>query len=239
MSTATAALLAEGVPPMVAAGLAEDAGFAMVGEAPKDGLPLVLLLSEIDPDRLTRALRPPTAACLEFAFGKAGIGPGLGPTLRAGGLYLSLSTTTAYGLGPAHAFAAAVAARTDMSHAACQGLELALHEATVNAMLHGNLEMPPSPRETIEAMTEFYRSVEAHLADSRRAARRVEIAARWSRAAIEVSVRDEGRGFIHTAQPAAADPTAKSGRGLTLIRHLAAGVEFSDGGRRIAMSFAR
>jgi anti-sigma regulatory factor (Ser/Thr protein kinase) len=48
--------------------------------------------------------------------------------------------------------------------------------------------------------------------------------------AVEVEVRDRGRGFVVPESPAMPDPSAEEGRGLFLIRNLAARADVTSSG---------
>lgn len=198
------------------------------------GEPLVVLLGEIDDDRLIAALSQPVAACIEVA---GGVVPDLSG-LVLDGLYMNMSTMTAYGLEPAHHFCEALAARIDLSEKTRQLMELALHEALVNAMVHGNLEIGPIAKDNLEDFIQFCQLIETHLADSRFGPRRVVMYARWGGETLDVVIEDQGKGY----DPSAVDDvdlTKKSGRGLFLIRDIAREVLIEDGGRRLVMRFER
>jgi CheY-like chemotaxis protein/anti-sigma regulatory factor (Ser/Thr protein kinase) len=113
----------------------------------------------------------------------------------------------------------------------------ALHEALVNAMEHGNLELGSELREA--GNYEAYREV----VDKRRTQppyrdRRVRVSARFSRAEAVYVIRDEGRGFDATNLP---DPTVPanlekvSGRGLFLIRTFMDEARFNAAGNEITL----
>jgi len=88
---------------------------------------------------------------------------------------------------------------------------LALEEALVNAIKHGN-KLDPKKKVIVEA--------------------------RVTRDRVEIEVEDEGPGFVRTSVP---DPTAEenlckcSGRGILLIEAYMNSVDWSRGGRRVRM----
>ncbi len=88
---------------------------------------------------------------------------------------------------------------------------LALEEALVNAIKHGN-KLDPKKKVIVEA--------------------------RVSRDRVEIEVEDEGAGFVRTSVP---DPTEEdnlckcSGRGILLIEAYMNSVNWSRGGRRVRM----
>jgi serine/threonine-protein kinase RsbW len=95
------------------------------------------------------------------------------------------------------------------------GVHLAIEEALVNAIRHGNCE---DPRKRVE--------VHCRLADNR----------------IKVEIADEGPGFDSTRVP---DPTdvknlaQPSGRGLLLMRAFMSRVTYEDHGRKVVLEKLR
>jgi CheY-like chemotaxis protein len=115
-------------------------------------------------------------------------------------------------------------------------VSVALREAIVNAMLHGNLGLASSLKETDPT---------AHdkLADERRAQspyreRRVRVTVTETPLDVTYVVSDDGPGFDLDTVPDPTDPAnleRTSGRGLFLIRTFMDDVSHSDGGRTITM----
>ena len=96
---------------------------------------------------------------------------------------------------------------------------VALREAVVNAIYHGNLELTSQLREDDESA--FDRLAEQRLAEGVFAGRRVHVTARETRNDVTYVIRDEGRGFDPTTLPDPTDPAnleRSTGRGLLLIR---------------------
>lgn len=227
----------DGVPAALLDEVARREGCRIVGPADAAGAEqLVVLLGDLDEDRLVRALRPPAMACVEAG---AALKPLLAELSRHG-LMLSLTTATAYRLEAAQAFCDALAARTKADKKLRQAMELALHEAMVNAMVHGNLEIGSLPKDSLDDFVRFCESIETRLGDPRFGDRRVDVRAEWCGDFIELVVQDHGRGYDTTSvlrRPVALDQ--KSGRGLFLIKDLCETVAVADGGRRLAMTFRR
>jgi CheY-like chemotaxis protein/anti-sigma regulatory factor (Ser/Thr protein kinase) len=113
---------------------------------------------------------------------------------------------------------------------------VALSEALLNAMYHGNLEIDSELRDRDE---KSYREV---LGQRRRdlpyATRRVHVNARESPAEARYVIRDEGPGFDPTSLPDPTDPAnleRVSGRGLLLIRTFMDEVRHNDKGNEIVL----
>lgn len=112
-----------------------------------------------------------------------------------------------------------------------------LHEALVNAIEHGNLEVPSELR----ARDDRRHYVE--LVDKRRheppyCHRRVHVFAKFSTAQATYMIRDEGPGFDPSLLPDPTDPRnldSESGRGVLLIRTFMDDVRFNATGNEITM----
>lgn len=113
---------------------------------------------------------------------------------------------------------------------------IALEEALVNALYHGNLEVSSALRqENDQAYHE--------LAEERRQAlpyrdRRIYVDAKFSRYEAAFIVRDEGPGFDRSQVPDPTDPDnlgKSSGRGLLLIQTFMDEVHFNESGNQITM----
>jgi anti-sigma regulatory factor (Ser/Thr protein kinase) len=113
---------------------------------------------------------------------------------------------------------------------------IALEEALLNAIFHGNLELSSDLRQDGEEA--YYR-----LADERRGRapfcdRQVFCSARLSRAEVNVTIRDEGPGFDPSTLPDPTDPANLGrigGRGLLLIRTFMDSVTHNQSGNEITL----
>ena len=155
------------------------------------------------------------------------------------GLYLGLTTRTAYGMEVARLLAAELARRLDLPHERAEAIELAVHEGLVNGLVHGNLGIAAVPRCSLEQFFAYCRQVERALSSEDGGARRIEVTARWDAAAVEVAVRDQGAGYDPQALPACAEGRRTSGRGLGLIAALTHGMTVAERGRKLTMRFPR
>ncbi|MFO0930367.1 MAG: response regulator [Gemmataceae bacterium] len=116
-------------------------------------------------------------------------------------------------------------------------LGVALHEALTNAILHGNLELDSSLRETDEK--EYYRLSLERRTQAPYVDRRVQVVARFTREEMTFRVSDEGKGFDPSSLPDPTDPTnlgKVSGRGLLLIQTFMDRVQHNHRGNEIVMT---
>lgn len=201
----------------------------------RDGSTLALLGGAQGADD-NAAWLPPVAAWIEPTTD-----PDAQPTLtqqteRAGSvdLYINLSTETANDLHLAGRVLTALAARHPLPSERRDDLELALHEAISNALVHGNLEVAGMKELSASELERFSRDLVRQMANPVLAKRRLEVSVTLEPSALAVEVADEGGGF----QPSQTSSNGASGRGLDLIATVADSVELRDGGRRIRMRFA-
>ncbi|WP_247870868.1 ATP-binding protein [Azospirillum sp. TSO5] len=247
--TRFAGLAAPGMPAERLARLAQALGLAPVAE-PAGPAALAVLLTGSDPGRNADELwLPPVAAWIEPPDGSdaAGLVPLL--TEAAGNdLYLNLTTATAHDLQLGGRLLAALNARHRLDGDRRDDLELALHEAVSNALVHGNLGVSGMKELSAQELERFSRDLGDRLADPTLAARRIVIALRIDpaedgpaqdgraqdgRALATVEVTDEGEGFT----PGPRTSSGASGRGLDLIGNIAEELEIANGGRSIRLRF--
>jgi serine/threonine-protein kinase RsbW len=127
----------------------------------------------------------------------------------------ALGIRTAAEVGRAVAAVAAAMAREDYPERDRFGLRLALEEALVNALRHGNRGDP---------------------------SRRVAVRWRVTRDCVLVEVEDEGEGFDAARVPDALAPEnlgRPCGRGLFLMRHYLDGVRYHGRGNRVTLGKRR
>jgi CheY-like chemotaxis protein/anti-sigma regulatory factor (Ser/Thr protein kinase)/anti-anti-sigma regulatory factor len=113
---------------------------------------------------------------------------------------------------------------------------MALREALVNAVIHGNFELPSALRDNDAD------SYQLRLNERRNQSpykdRQVHVTAHESPKQVTYKVRDEGPGFNTSALPDPTDPEnmrKATGRGLFLIRTFLDEVKFNDTGNEITM----
>ncbi len=113
---------------------------------------------------------------------------------------------------------------------------VAVEEAILNAIVHGNLEVSSELRQLDEVA--YDRQILVRRGRSPYLERRVKLTARLSRGEATFEVRDEGRGFDVTRVPDPTDPEhlfRVGGRGLLLMRSFMTTVQFADRGTRVTL----
>lgn len=120
---------------------------------------------------------------------------------------------------------------------------MALDEALVNAMHHGNLEVESELRDAGNHDEDlYYEKVRERQAQEPFSERRVQVKANFNHKSIDVQISDEGPGFDPSLidDPRSAENLTKvSGRGLFLIRTFMDAVTHNDLGNEITMRKVR
>ena len=253
--TRFAGLLALGLPADRRDELAQALGLYPAAEPPclvDRPAPLVALLSGSEagtgPD-LDALWLPPVAAWIEPPAGSDTSGlASLLAEAADNDLYLNLTTATAHDLQLGGRLLTALSARHPLEEDRRDDMELALHEAVSNALVHGNLGVAGMNELSVQELDRFSRELSDRLADPVLAARRIVIALRIDsaedgpvkdgpahdgRVVATVEVTDEGAGF----SPGPRTSSGASGRGLDLIGNIADELEIGNGGRSIRLRF--
>lgn len=113
---------------------------------------------------------------------------------------------------------------------------IAVEEALLNAVYHGNLEVPSSLKWDDE--TEFERLASARRLLSPYRERKVRIRLRCTPDLATIAISDDGPGFDRTTIPDPNDPemmVRPTGRGLVLMQTLTDGMEFNPKGNRVTL----
>lgn len=115
-------------------------------------------------------------------------------------------------------------------------LGVALTEALLNAILHGNLGVSSELRE--EGLSVFFDKVKQRSHERPYCDRRVYVDARWTCQQCEFVIRDEGEGFDVSSLPDPTDPAnlvRESGRGVMLMQMFMSEVHYNDVGNEVRM----
>jgi len=121
-------------------------------------------------------------------------------------------------------------------------LLVALQEALVNAVVHGNLELSSEPKECGDSS--FAEALALRAADPRLSQRIVDILVDYDGQRCRWIVTDEGKGFdveqvfrrLDADEP---DTLLASGRGILLMRSFLDEVRYEEGGRRLILTLQR
>jgi len=120
-----------------------------------------------------------------------------------------------------------------------ESIHFALHESIVNGLIHGNLQINSSMRQSARDFIEYARLLHDRLNDPSYAQKSISVIATWSSKKLELKIRDEGAGYGTTANPVRHSSTLrhKTGRGIRIIAGAADSCTIEDFGREITLSF--
>lgn len=230
--------LAPGLAARVAARYGLDPDSGDVPPDPARSVASALVLEHgVSRDDIMAALKRGVFFTIERDSGQDINGDWLAVPACAQGLYLSLTTRTAFGAQCAVLVCDALAHRGVLSQERRSAVELCLHEAVANAIVHGNLEIASSAKDRPDGYRVFSQLVGERLGDPAMGNRRTDIFARWRESALVIAVSDQGGGFDTAILPPDTGGTARSGRGFIFMRALAEEVTVTDGGRCTSLRF--
>jgi anti-sigma regulatory factor (Ser/Thr protein kinase) len=121
-------------------------------------------------------------------------------------------------------------------------LELALHEALTNSVIHGNLEVSSQLKERGD--DSFALALAERGGDPAYNSRTVSIGVEYDGGRCRWTLTDEGPGFdveevLRRLEPTDENLSAPSGRGILMMRAFLDDVRYEDGGRRVVLTMDR
>ena len=148
-----------------------------------------------------------------------------------------LTCPVIYSTNIAEIFTRALNRRLHFSKSQFEGIHFALHESIVNGLIHGNLRVNSSMRQSARDFVEYARLLHNRLKDPEYAHKSISIIASWDKKKLEIKIRDEGAGYEKMSPIIKEKSSAKSGRGLRIIAGTADSCTIDDFGREITLSF--
>ncbi len=198
----------------------------------RGGGDLVLLISGLDENRLTQALRPPFRACYEIKGTETSLPDVLFTTVALGGIFISLTTESAFKTNFCAHLIKGLDEFFEIPKGRLNTIELVVHEALANAILRGNLENEGFSRSDAESFECHALALDKRIQNTAYNLRRVDVAASREENRLKIAISNEGPGF-DPALISHGDTAAT--RGVPLIRRLTSSMEFSDRGRTLTM----
>ena len=120
-----------------------------------------------------------------------------------------------------------------------ESIHFAMHESIVNGLIHGNLQINSSMRQSARDFIEYARLLHDRLNDPSYAQKSISIIATWNTKKLELKIRDEGVGYGSATNTIRHSSTMqhKTGRGIRIIAGAADSCTIEDFGREITLSF--
>jgi len=195
----------------------------------------LILIANVDGERLKEAFDKPMAGCFEVIENDSIPHALFIKELSNGAFVFSFSSRTAYCFPVADHITNRLVASFDLSDERRECIEMALHEALVNGVIHGNLELGHIKKDTLDSLEAFNEEAEKRLSNQTYAARRIEVYIQSSATSIEVKVVDQGGGFSIDHDKWENMPW----RGINLILGLATSVHAGEVDQPLTMKFDR
>lgn len=129
----------------------------------------------------------------------------------------------------------------ELSESEALKIGLAVQEAVLNGFEHGNLELDSQWKEDIAAdgTDKFTTMRHSRLNDPAFSRREVVVASLYTEGRLEITVKDEGRGFLNQQAipaPGDIDSLSCSGRGLALMSSAVDEVRFGSNGSEVTLT---
>lgn len=156
------------------------------------------------------------------------------------GLGFLLTGSVIYQFDIAQVFATALKERFHFSDFRFDSIHLALHEALVNGLIHGNLHLTSKMRQSADSYVSYTELLRKRLNSPAFARKAIDISAEWSSTKMKIVIRDEGMGYSLSEilkNPPSVE--SKTGRGLRIIASAADSCTIDNYGREIALSFLK
>lgn len=149
---------------------------------------------------------------------------------------LSITTASCYAGNLTHPLTNLISKRFNLNEDKVIKLSTCLHEAIMNAILHGNLNMQSDFR-TLDGLCAYQAEITQRLNVDMYKSRRIQIKTWDKDYHLKIAITDEGNGFSIPTK--AADDTLPNGRGLRLINYLADSMWVELDKRTLFMTFAK
>ncbi|MGJ5203254.1 ATP-binding protein [Bradyrhizobium sp. HKCCYLR20261] len=192
----------------------------------------------ISEETLTAALARPATLCVQAGLPVPGDADVVLDGVAADRLDLLITTRAAYRHSVVRIFVQAIRSRIELSEDLRIRVCSAVQEALMNAVLHGNLQIDGRMRGSLDGLVAAQTVIEDRLNSRDVGCAPIRLTASWTDAALQVTVRDSGRGYDYSnVRPAAED--GASGRGLEILQVFSDAVTVLDRGTAVRLEFLR
>lgn len=230
---------------------ANDFGLFPTDKAPflsslnKKSLPpnTTLVMDDFTDSRLSKLIREPFSRIIDAQAMDDSIADFMTKNVsdEAQGSFAILLTCPAiYECDVARVFVDILNQRLKLTKDRAAGIHLALHEAIVNGLIHGNLDIGSEYRQSVRLFMEYGRILSERLKDPSYARKSLSISAVWDVSKVAVKIRDEGAGYVirdNFYNRSLSNVKNKTGRGLLFIAGIADSCTIDDFGREINLTF--
>ncbi len=151
-----------------------------------------------------------------------------------------LTCPTIYKCDIARLFVNVLNERLRLTQDRAAGIHLALHEAIVNGLIHGNLDISSEYRQSARLFVEYGKILSERLKDPAYARKSLSVSAGWDNSKVTVKICDEGAGYVirdNFYNRSLSNVRNKTGRGLLFIAGIADSCTIDDFGREMNLTF--
>lgn len=202
---------------------------------------LAVLAKDLDEDKLSELFFLPVSSVIDSSALPESIESFFKKTSQISlpnSLSFLLTCPVIFSANIAQIFMRALNRHLHFSRSQFENVHFALHESIVNGLIHGNLHVNSSMRQSARDFVEYARLLHDRLNDPSYAKKSLSIVAAWDKNKLEIKIRDEGDGYTSVGTPNTTSSVyAKSGRGLRIIAGTADSCTIEDFGREVTLSF--
>ena len=204
---------------------------------------LTLLADNFEDERLKNLFSLPVERIIDAQAMEESIGDFISITNKEelpNSFSFLLTCPVIYRCDVARIFVKALNQRLKLTPERSAGIHLALHEAIVNGLIHGNLDIGSEYRQSARLFVEYGRILSERLQNPAYARKSLSLSAAWDNSKLRIKIRDEGAGYVIRDNFANRSLTAvrnKTGRGLLFIAGIADSCTIDDFGREMNLTF--
>jgi anti-sigma regulatory factor (Ser/Thr protein kinase) len=212
---------------------------------------LLVVTEEPDQSCIENALKDPYVGLIELGNRPLEVVERIRMMAQLNVIGFSVSSRTASVINLAMPLSQAVSARYAMPPSSRAQMALAIHEASINALAHGNLGLKSAYEETNDDLDTYSRLVRDRASTDEFRNKRIDILAWKTDTSVLIGIRDQGKGYQpmdrRTSTPShipdqdrrKLSDRRQSGRGLAIVQQFAQQFWVSAPGSSIVMGFDR
>lgn len=148
---------------------------------------------------------------------------------------VSLLSSTVYEHNIAFMLTEFLYRKLDLDKDKINDIKTAINEATLNAIMHGNLGLNANYNDW-DQFSEFYKNLRIEIADNIKSRKRIDYFIDFDNHQLVITIKDQGIGFS-TSEAKGSETSHPYGRGLKIIKDCVSHFEFSGNGSEITLYF--
>lgn len=196
-------------------------------------------------DQCTTAIKPPAIGLIESGDGLADVCQRIGLFCQYDLIGFSITSLTASQYNFSSLLCASAQSHFQIPDKAMAPITLAVQEATINALAHGNLGLRSAFHETEDKLNHYYELMRARAQIETIKNQRLDLFSWATGESVFMAVKDHGDGYKPFPSSLSAKPQPplierrKSGRGLDIMRQFSQDFWLSAKGTSVVMRFSK